>query len=673
MRKIYLIAIGLKIFSTKHTGINFRLLALLVTLCIVTGCGPVLKSYNPSGKTKWKPKGCRAVPRDVTALDDGAYWKNLHSNVLGSDEVSIALAPMFEHEWTVEKRTFNPTGPVFDAEGNLYFSPALPQDAPILISLEPEKGKRRWVIEGRGMPVGSPMILPDPDKPGKEIVYLGMYDRALAVKTDGTILWDKDTGLQNSCCLAKDLCFGVQYHRQTDTIVGLTRDGHIYVLDRDSGEQLLKTPYSLPGEKSPRSPEVNPDLINKMSEPFMEELSGIIGRLPPDFDPELIVDILLGSNTEVANHFSIDPNTGRLWVAATAPDGEDCEVDGVSKKGALYGLDLEGEGFFLSIKEACHLSFYGGSASTPAIRPDGKRIYVADSKGNLIAVNSDNCSEIWRVDVGAQIFGSVAVASDNGEIYAAIPSGIVKVVDAQVMGYIEWRSKLDMYSSSLPWKKWENGNLNLTSIGANGVGFQGGAVQGKVFKTLFQVPLLPVTVGAGILDRKTGEVRYFTEGLDESVAVMSIGPDGTVYHGNSPVRRAARKALGWEISRGLFKDRTPRLEGGITKFSAKRLDLLIRDAACVAADRAANAYSVHTVCPDSVNADIKQIEQLIKQCQNVSAKAIENNDPIHEEWEQIDADLEKAKNNLTTGMLADAVQYLENICKRLNISILSNW
>lgn len=42
----------------------------------------------------------------------------------------------------------------------------------------------------------------------------------------------------------------------------------------------------------------------------------------------------------MANYFSVDVHSGRLWVAATAPDEEDSAVDGVSEFGALYWLEL---------------------------------------------------------------------------------------------------------------------------------------------------------------------------------------------------------------------------------------------------------------------------------------------------------------------------------------------
>ena len=72
-------------------------------------------------------------------------------------------------------------------------------------------------------------------------------------------------------------------------------------------------------------------------------------------------------------------------------------------------------------------------------------------------------------------------------------------------------------------------NLNLVAITENGLGYQ--AAAGRNLTTP-----LPTRVGVGILDRGTGETRFFVEGLDETVAVMSVGPDGGLYIGNSPER-----------------------------------------------------------------------------------------------------------------------------------------
>jgi len=49
---------------------------------------------------------------------------------------------------------------------------------------------------------------------------------------------------------------------------------------------------------------------------------------------------------------------------------------------------------------------------------------------------------------------------------------------------------------------------------------------------------LPVRVGIAHVDRLTGEPRWFADGLEESLAAMSTGPDGSLYLSHSPLRRA---------------------------------------------------------------------------------------------------------------------------------------
>ena len=69
---------------------------------------------------------------------------------------------------------------------------------------------------------------------------------------------------------------------------------------------------------------------------------------------------------------------------------------------------------------------------------------------------------------------------------------------------------------------------------------------------------LMLHVGMGLLDRETGKLRYFAEGREDSVAMSIVGPDGSIYVGHSPLRRAAGKAV--------YPDLTPELTGGVARF-----------------------------------------------------------------------------------------------------------
>jgi hypothetical protein len=337
-----------------------------------------------------------------------------------------------------------------------------------------------------------------------------------------------------------------------------------------------------------------------------------------------------------------------MWVAATAPDGEDGTVDGVSELGALYCLELvTAGGPPYTIQEVFHTSFVGGSASTPTLNADGTRVYVGDNLGNLIAIDASDGHRVWELGMGKQILGSIAVASDKGEVYASTSDAVIKVVDNGSSGTEVWRSRLDAYTPGLGQK---NFNVLLATIGANGVVIQTGAgpeVNGYP---------LPFETGIGLLDRETGELRYFADGREESIAAVCVGPDGAVCLGHSPIRRAVAWALFGELGW------TPAITGGIGKYGAKRLDLQIRDAVCAASARALNAFNHAGICPDSAQADIRQIQILINQSRRSSAKAIADGDLSPAAWATLDGYLTPAESHLLPCTLDVAAGYFQQAC-----------
>jgi len=190
--------------------------------------------------------------------------------------------------------------------------------------------------------------------------------------------------------------------------------------------------------------------------------------------------------------------------------------------------------------------------------------------------------------------------------------------------------------------------LLTAAICANGIAFQAAAA------SLFQDSLpIPLSLGAGLLDRQTGEIRYFVKGREESVSVTNIGPDGSIYIGHSPVRRA--------FSSAIFGGMVLPVTGGIQKFSAIRLDLLIRDAVHAAADRA-NNVSVNggSWSTDVKDIEVKQINMLIDQCRGVSAKAVSDGDLTAGEWTTIDGYLTAAESALSAFNFALAYQHLND-------------
>ena len=205
------------------------------------------RSFDDPVPSTWLPKTKNTGWFQSEAIPDNQRFYTLHGDTHNSDELSIVASPAVALDWTTETDMFIAEGPTEDTLGNLYFSPIGPKDNVILVSLDPGTGARRWAIPANGKLLsaggGAPLILNDPVNSDQQIIYLGVYDRAVAVRPSGDIIWDVATGLQEPVLKAGELdgrhVFGLNYHPQADALVGLTAAGDIYVLDRASGKPLL--------------------------------------------------------------------------------------------------------------------------------------------------------------------------------------------------------------------------------------------------------------------------------------------------------------------------------------------------------------------------------------------------------------------------------------------------
>jgi hypothetical protein len=237
-----------------------------------------------------------------------------------------------------------------------------------------------------------------------------------------------------------------------------------------------------------------------------------------------------------------------------------------------------------------------------------------------------------------------------------------KLIEHRLRGCPEflWTADLDVFRIPRPLADagFVNLNLNLVTIGANGLFVQAGA---GVFAS---GAVLPVSVGVAHIDRDDGSVRWFADGLEETIGVLSTGPDGALYLGNSPFRRIASFVL---AEAGQFPP-TPPVIGGITKWAPKRLDLLARDAVCAAADRLANAAEYRSDCPESAAADVIQVSELIVQARTAASVALSDGDLSPRDWSGVGADLRQTEQDLSSQelrLVGAAAERLGRGCDRL--------
>jgi outer membrane protein assembly factor BamB len=611
------------------------------------------KVFGPPEKTQWKPVGARAAGKhNYDIIPEPDKWNAIHVGVANSDSVWGVAAPMFELDWVAEPAYFVGNGPLFDNEGNLYFSPQFYHgERVVLVSLDAITGERRWAIPAdENIQASSPaFILNDPDSPGSQIIYIVGYDRVMALRPDGSTAWSKATGLSLPSSEpgtgARVSFHSLNYHPASDSLVSITKAGALFAFSRKTGE-LIAPIGQIPGAPAISGKGTNiPTFILNKVDPLMDEAFGKTDAGLSLFSSA--VNYIYGGGGIVTNFFSIDPDSSRIYMAATAPDAEDGTEDGRSELGAIYSLDLvdDGKGG-LEFQILNRKTFQGGTGSTPALSADGHRLYVSDNTGHVIALDSE-LKEVWRVDVGEPLVGSITVSPDNHELYAVTANDVIQLIDKGDLGIRAWTAELTGFDGYANVDV--QSNALTATVTANGVVIMIGGGKKLLGRTLM------LHMGMGLLDRQTGKLRYFAEGREDSLAMSVVAPDGSLYVAHSPLRRAVGKAI--------YPELTQDVTGGIARFKPIRLDLLARDAICAAEARGVNASTLNqTTELAAINTDIRQIKVLIKQAHGAIAKAVRDGELTQEDAATLSDLLKQSATNLTPARLSEAMADMSAAC-----------
>jgi outer membrane protein assembly factor BamB len=546
-----------------------KLIIVLVVAAVAVFAGwklfsakPIARLVPDDGGTLWRPEGNPTVGAFASHMPAPITFHTMHVGLNNSDQLWIATAAEQELAWVAEQDMYIPEGPTMDDLGQIYFSPLYPPEDVSLVVLDPDTGKRLWTLPNNGdnKGAGAPLILDTPNEVTAQTIYHATYHWAWAVTPQGEVLWHRPTGLTYA---GKDIphAWGVNYVPQFDALTVVTGNGEIAVLARTTGEPLLATPFELPGQPAADTARHMPSqwVLRRGDEIAAQRF----GKMPMDDGLFTgMVRIIYGAGSEVSNFYAVDPNTGRLFVAATAPDEADGSADGVSANGALYALDLVQSGDKVSLVIAARYDFDGGTGSTPSASNDGLRLYITDENGNVMALDRD-LKEIWRLNVGEQVAASVAVSADNHELYVVTRKDIIKLFDRGDHAEQAWTALLDVFPDHI------NVNTLTPTITANGIAVAIGASREIGDNSLL------LENGFGLLDRDTGRVRGYVQGVEEGIAVTVVAADGGFTIAHSPVRRLASKAL--------LGDAISPITGGISRYKPGNPQRLAREASCAAA------------------------------------------------------------------------------------------
>lgn len=582
----------------------------LQRLVHTTGEPPVsLFSQLELGARSQAIQNSEVIPR-------GDGFATIHGNVINNDQVDLIIPGNLDLQWTVEDNLYQPEG-VTAGEHGYYGTHVFPVSGTdidfSMIALDQDSGARKWVVRpgqiGQG---GTPLILNDPES-GAKVVYSGGLRGIFSLNEDGRVNWCTNTGFGIDSDATSDFdthikrrLWGLNYHQPTDSVIAVYGDGTVLAFSRETGNLRART--RIDGDPSVDSTGLDlPAPILEGAEKAIRRQFLPEGATVPD-DAEIyqtIVAVALGGGMVVSNYYATDPDSDRIWIAATLPDGADGQEDGEARFGALHSITLQEQDDEYRFGEDCAVPFEGGSASTPAVLPGGERIYTSDNDGHALAFNRQ-CELIWSVDVGDQILGSLAVSPYDGYVYAATGSGVFQIIDKGSTGELGWSADLDSVFLGGPLLlsiaerltnalaavgleapvELQASNIQIASLSENalvlmaGLGVQMDPDRSEVFA--------PLVMSVTTIDRMSGDVINSTSAREESIAVIGVDNDGSVLIGNSPLRRAGLVGITEVVGDGLLStalsDLIPPLTGGVSKYApASHYDHAARDAVCYSA------------------------------------------------------------------------------------------
>lgn len=307
----------------------------------------------------------------------------------------------------------------------------------------------------------------------------------------------------------------------------VTVDGIVVLLDRADGAIAASLDVPAATGYVPAAQEV-PDV--EIPEVVMDKLEAVVGPLDPDE-----VATVFGASAGDSGAYS-DNTVGvaaddMLYLVGGGPDED---------TGALIAVDLSGAPV---LELRWTLTFPGGSATSPAISPDGDQLAIGDGAGNLLFVDLDSChanfdddpsplgcAAAWSYALrGGGLLGSVALDED-GVVTAWHGAGepdepdLFALRDAGDHPELLWELAFpaDDGTSDVQW----------TSVGT--------VFDDVVLGTITTMAaVLPTPDGPPVLvnghhevvavDRRLGQVVWREPIADDSINSPAIGPDGALY------------------------------------------------------------------------------------------------------------------------------------------------